>query len=346
MLPPTPGRAASPVPPALDALLRDRLAVTDAPLVWSLLSGGRSNLSVLVTDGSTSWVLRRPPEGAILATAHDVGREYRIQHALWETDVPVPETYLYCEDLAILGAPFYVMGHVAGSIFRSAEDSGVLSAEQARAVSEDLVATLAHLHSVAPATVGLADVGRPAGFLERNLHRWVTQFEATRTAAYDDVPALVRALERMLPESPAPAVVHGDFRLDNVVLDVAGGGRVAAVLDWEMSTVGDPLTDLGLVIAYWDDLGREPNPLTHGQTAVPGFLRSDEVADVYARHREVDLERLDWYVAFGSFKVFAIVEGLLSRAYAGHSPDADLDELRSASAVFLARSLKAGRTLR
>jgi aminoglycoside phosphotransferase (APT) family kinase protein len=345
MRPPTPGRATSPVPPALDVLLRDRLAVTDSPLVWSLLSGGRSNLSVLVTDGATSWVLRRPPEGEILPTAHDVGREYRVQHALWETDVPVPVTYVHCEDPEILGAPFYVMEHVAGSIFRTAQDSGVLSAEQARDVSEDLVVTLARLHSVAPATVGLADFGRPAGFLERNLRRWVTQFEATRTTAYADVPALVEALERRLPESRAASVVHGDFRLDNVVVDVADGGRVAAVLDWEMSTVGDPLTDLGLLIAYWDDLGSEPNPLTHGQTAVPGFLRSDEVADIYARHREVDLDRLDWYVAFGSFKVFAIVEGLLSRAFAGHSPDADLEELRAASAVFLARALTAARSL-
>jgi aminoglycoside phosphotransferase (APT) family kinase protein len=346
MPPTTPGGVSSSVPPALDALLRRHLDVADAPLLWSLLSGGRSNLSVLVTDGATSWVLRRPPEGEILPTAHDVGREYRVQHALGDADVPVPETYLHCEDRAVLGAPFYVMEHVAGSIFRDADDTGVLSAGQARAVAHDLVASLARLHGVDPGEVGLADFGRPGGFLERNLRRWVTQFEATRTAAYDEVAVLVETLGRTLPESPAPAVVHGDFRLDNVVVDVTGEPRVAAILDWEMSTIGDPLTDLGLTIAYWDDLGGEPNPLTHGQTAVPGFLRSDEVAEVYARHRVLDMDRLDWYVAFGSFKVFAIVEGLLSRAAAGHSPDADVDELRAASAVFLARALSASGSLR
>ena len=266
-------------PPGLDldrlrALLdRERPGLVNGPLTGRLIEGGRSNLTYALADGTSRWVVRRPPLGHVLATAHDMRREHRVISALHPTSVPVPRPLLLCEDEEVLGAPFYVMEFVEGTPYRTAQQLAPLGAERTRSAVLSLVDTLVELHAVDPAEVGLADFGRPEGFLDRQLRRWGKQLDASRNRDLPGVDELHAALGRALPASPAPAVVHGDYRLDNVLIGPAedapeasgtGGGsdRIKAVLDWEMSTLGDPLTDLGLLVMYSQPLGMADSPVS------------------------------------------------------------------------------------
>ncbi|CAM5580857.1 hypothetical protein STANM309S_02782 [Streptomyces tanashiensis] len=234
-------------PPGLDPeqlrrfLDRERPGLVSGPLEARLIEGGRSNLTYVVSDGTGRWVVRRPPLGHVLATAHDMRREHRVISALHATDVPVPGTVLLCEDESVLGAPFYVMEFVDGTPYRSARQLAPLGPERTRAAVLGLVDTLVDLHAVDPAAVGLGDFGRPEGFLDRQLRRWGKQLDASRGRELPGIEELHAALGRALPASPPPTVIHGDYRLDNVL--VGEDDRIRAVLDWEMSTLGDPLTD-------------------------------------------------------------------------------------------------------
>ena len=223
----------------------------DQPLTAELIAGGRSNLTYTVGDGTHSWVLRRPPLGHVVATAHDMGREYRVLAALADSDVPVPKVYAFCDDLAVNDAPFYVMDHVDGRILRNPEEMATLTADEAKRCSYTLIDVLARLHSVDYEAVGLGDFGRPDGFLARNVARWGKQWQANKTRDVPAVDELARRLDAALPESGPAAIVHGDYRLDNTMVAYDDPGRIVAVLDWEMSTLGDPLTDVGLLLVYW-----------------------------------------------------------------------------------------------
>lgn len=241
-------------PPGLDLdrlrglLDRERPGLVNGPLSGRLIEGGRSNLTYAVTDGTARWVVRRPPLGHVLATAHDMRREHRVISALHPTAVPVPDPVLLCEDESVLGAPFYVMEFVEGTPFRTADQLAPLGPQRTRDAVLGLVDTLVELHAVDPAAVGLADFGRPEGFLDRQLRRWGKQLAASRNRELAGIDELHAALGRELPTSPAPTVVHGDYRLDNVL--IGPDDRIRAILDWEMSTLGDPLTDLGLLVMY------------------------------------------------------------------------------------------------
>ncbi|WP_017545038.1 phosphotransferase family protein [Nocardiopsis prasina] len=275
------------------------------PLRGRVITGGKSNLTYTVTDGTGSWVVRRPPLGHVLATAHDMPREYRVMTALRETAVPVPRTHLLCEDTDVLGAPFYVMEHMAGTPLRTLDEIAPLGAPGVRAVADSLITTLGELHAVAPGEVGLDDFGRPAGFLERQVRRWSRQLEASRSRDLPGIDELRDRLAATLPEQGAPAIVHGDYRLDNVL--VTRDGRLTAVLDWEMATLGDPLVDLGLMLVYREQ------PVTGGgrpATSAEGFPSSPELARMYAAATGRDVSRLGWYVAFGCFKLAVIAEGI------------------------------------
>jgi aminoglycoside phosphotransferase (APT) family kinase protein len=297
--------------PGLDlGSLSDYLAgegLTRGPLTGELILGGRSNLTYLVSDGHREWVLRRPPLGHVLATAHDMGREYRVITALADTAVPVPATVLLCPDPVVLGAPFYLMERVIGTVYRSAAQTAVLPAAQRAGLARHLVDTLAELHKIDPAAVGLADFGRPDGFLARQVRRWSTQLAGSRSRDLPGVEELVERLAGSVPASPAPAVVHGDYRLDNVLVH---DGRIAAVLDWEMSTVGDPLTDLGLLLVYWDRLPALEHSVVTGVGAPHGFPEGATLIQWYAARTGADLSTLDWYVALASFKLAVILEGI------------------------------------
>jgi aminoglycoside phosphotransferase (APT) family kinase protein len=305
-------RSASADPPGVDStalreyLDRERPGMVDGPLCAELIVGGRSNLTYLVTDGRGSWVLRRPPLGHVLATAHDMGREFRVMSALAGSAVPVPGTVLHCADDAVLGAPFYLMDKVDGTVYRSAEQVAQLGPQQARELSSTLVDVLADLHAVDIDAVGLADFGRPDGYLERQVRRWRGQWEKSRSREVPGIDELADRLAATVPQSREAAVLHGDYRLDNVV--VGADGRIAAVLDWEMSTLGDPLADVGLLLVYWETLSAQA-----GVTASNGFLSGAEVREYYARRTGRDLSNVDWHVALGFYKLAVVAEGIYFR---------------------------------
>jgi aminoglycoside phosphotransferase (APT) family kinase protein len=299
----------------------------------ALIGGGKSNLTYRVTSPAGDVVLRRPPLGNVLPTAHDMVREHTVLSALAGTAVPVPTPLHLCTDTALLGAPFYVMTHVEGPVVRDALPAGFAeSAAERTAITHGLVDTLATLHAVDPAEVGLTDFGRPEGFLARQVSRWTRQWRATSDAvagtdavadpaAVAGLDALAEALGGSVPVSPAGAIVHGDFRIDNTVLDPAHPGRIAAVLDWEMSTLGDPLADLGLFLVYWAEEADPPerravSPV-RSVTTLPGFGTRDDLVRRYAERSGRDLDALPWYVAFGSFKLAVVVAGIVARHRAG-----------------------------
>jgi aminoglycoside phosphotransferase (APT) family kinase protein len=267
-----------------------------------VIAGGRSNLTYVVSDGSRDWVLRRPPLGHVLATAHDMGREYRIMTALAGTRVPVPQTFVLNSDSAVLGAPFYVMERVEGTVHRSPDE---LSPERAAAISWSLVEVLSDLHAVDPASVGLSDFGRPDGFLERQVRRWGKQLDASRSRELAGADALRESLAASIPATQGPAIVHGDYKLDNLMISATD--TVAAVLDWEMATLGDPLCDLGLLHVYWD--------LAESAVLPPVA----EVLARYAARSSRDLSNLPWYQALGCFKLAVISEGIHYRFLQGQT---------------------------
>ncbi|WP_327309519.1 phosphotransferase family protein [Streptomyces sp. NBC_01298] len=310
------------------------------PLTGRLIEGGRSNLTYEVGDGSSRWVVRRPPLGHVLATAHDMRREHRVIAALHGTAVPVPEPLLLCEDEAVLGAPFYVMEYVDGVPFRTAGQLAALGPERTRRAVLGLVDTLVDLHAVDPEAVGLGDFGRPEGFLDRQLRRWGKQLAASRGRELAGIDELHGALGRTLPESPAPTVVHGDFRLDNVLIGDPGDGtdRIRAVLDWEMSTLGDPLTDLGLLVMYSSDLGLTDSPVSTTSGA-PGHPAPAELIERYAARSGRDASQVAWYTAFAWFKLAVILEGIHYRFTLGQTVGAGFDRIGELVPVFIEHGL-------
>jgi aminoglycoside phosphotransferase (APT) family kinase protein len=287
-----------------------------------VVAGGRSNLTYVVTSPSGEVVLRRPPLRAVRPTAHDMGREHRVLTALHGTAVPVPRTLHLCTDPTVLGAPFYVMQRVHGVIARGTLPAGYADSPAERvAMTYGLVDVLAELHAVDPAAVGLTDFGRPDGYLARQARRWSGEWQALRDAERPAVDSLAAELSRSVPSAPSGPVVHGDYRLDNVVLDPADPTRVVAVLDWEMSTLGDPLADLGLLLVYWRQ-GRSDGPgLTPSVTGLPGFPTRAQVVRRYAERTGRDVSTLPWYVAFGFFKLAVVVAGIAARQRAGAMAD-------------------------
>ncbi len=325
-------------PAAVGAWLADRLGdpgwrdCTMAPI-----GAGRSNLTYRVDSAAGAVVLRRPPVGEVAATAHDMGREQRIISALAGTDVPVPAVLAASPGGPPVGAPCFVMELVDGVVPLRTLPEGWATTESDRArLSTALIDVLVRLHAVDPAAVGLADFGRPEGFMARQVRRWVTQWEHAKDASDGDsgtgtdggvaadLTALAEALAAAVPTTQRHTIVHGDYRIDNCIFDAADPGRIRAVLDWEMSTLGDPLADLGLLLVYWrgaDDsaVWRDARRIP-GPTALPGFLRRTELTDAYARATGMDLAPLPWYVAFGAFKLAVVLAGIVARVRAGMVP--------------------------
>lgn len=305
-----------------------------------LIAGGRSNLTYLISDGTHEWVLRRPPLGHVVETAHDMGREQRVISALAATDVPVPRVFAFCSDPSVNDAPFYVMEHVHGRVLRSATEMATLSPDDARRASNELVDVLARLHSVDFEAVGLGDFGHPDGFVERNLRRWGKQWEANKTRELPAIDELARRLAAALPESGRPAIVHGDYRLDNTMLASDDPGRIVAVLDWEMSTVGDPLTDVGLLLVYWGGGAQAAITSAQGIAEVPGFLSPDELVARYAQQSGRSVEHLDFYVVFAMYKLAIIVEGINARFLMGKTLGEGFDEMGKMAASLVELALE------
>ncbi|MEU5900779.1 MULTISPECIES: phosphotransferase family protein [Streptomyces] len=329
-------------PPGLDLdqlrghLDRERPGLVGGPLSARLIEGGRSNLTYAVTDGTSRWVVRRPPLGHVLATAHDMRREHRVIAALHPTDVPVPAPVLLCEDESVLGSPFYVMEFVDGTPYRTAEELAPLGPERTRAAVLGLVDTLVDLHAVDPAAVGLGDFGRPEGFLDRQLRRWGKQLDASRNRELAGIDELHAALGRSLPDSPAPTVIHGDYRLDNVL--IGDDDRIKAILDWEMSTLGDPLTDLGLLVMYSARLEVPDSPVSTTAGA-PGHPDPAELIERYAVRSGRDVSAVSWYTAFAWFKLAVILEGIHYRYTLGQTVGAGFDRIGELVPVFIQHGL-------
>jgi len=306
----------------------------------SLVAGGKSNLTFELACGSGSLILRRPPAGELLATAHDMAREVRVQRALAVTPVPVPEIVLD-DDGSAFGVPFYVMSKVEGDVVRSELPPSLASStESRRGLGLSLVDVLADLHAVPFTEVGLAGFGRPDGFVERQVRRWVRQWQATRTDEVPEVDRLADVLRALLPQSGPAAIVHGDFRLDNCVVRADLAEPVQGVLDWEMSTVGDPLTDLGMLLFYWVEPGEPRHVLSPSVTAMPGFPTRADVVEQYARRTGRDLRDLWFYLAFAHLKFAVIAQGIRVRVQTGAMAGQDFgdlsDEVRRVAAAGLA----------
>lgn len=293
----------------------------DAPLSVSLISGGRSNLTYLISSPTTRWVLRRPPLGHVLPTAHDMSREFKVLAGLTPTKVPVPRAIAFCDDVAVNGAPFYVMEYREGVIIAEELPDGYAESEQARqALGYGLIRTLAELHSVDYNEVGLGDFGRPEGYIERQVRRWSEQWERSKTREVPEIDEAIRRLRNALPESPAPTIVHGDYRLGNMMMANDEPGRVVAILDWEMATLGDPLSDLGYTLLYWTEAGDTPESTAGSMaTAVPGFPTRAQMADEYARLTGRDISHVDFYQVLASYKLAVILEGINARYLAGET---------------------------
>ncbi|MFE4778385.1 phosphotransferase family protein [Streptomyces sp. NPDC056716] len=303
------------------------------------IAGGRSNPTYEVTDGRSFWVLRRPPFGHVLPSAHDMGREFRVQAALRDSGVPVPRLVGLCLDESIVGAPFYVMDRLDGITLRGRDDAARLTPVQRARLADRMVDTLVRLHEVDPGAIGLAGWGRPDGYLERQLRRWSDQWTASRTRPRPQVDTLLRRLTQTLPRDRHPGIVHGDFKLDNMLLDRADPARVLGVLDWEMSTLGDTLSDLGILCSFWDEAGELPNPISAGATALDGFPGRWYVVERYGAARGIDITDLDWYLVFADFKIAVILEGIHARHLQGHTSGARFEGLDAVVDALLDRAL-------
>ena len=324
---------------ALGAWFAGHVPDAGGTLRASLIAGGKSNLTYVVSDGEREWIVRRPPLGHVLATAHDMAREYRVMSALRDTGVPVPRTYAMCTDAAVVGADFYVMERCAGTPYRRAAELIGLGLERTRTISERLVDTLAALHAVEPGGVGLADFGRPEGFLARQVARWRKQLEASYNRDLPAADELYRRLAADVPAESATGIVHGDFRLDNLLVDERD--RPTAVLDWEMATLGDPLADLALMLMYHRLGAASGGDAVTDVSLAPGFLTEDEIIARYAAGSDRDLSRFGFYLGLAAYKLAAILEGIHFRFLHGQTVGEGFDTIGEAIEPLLAAGLDA-----
>ena len=328
----------------LGAFLAPRVGGLEGPLRGEVIAGGRSNLTYVVRDAGRSWVVRRPPLAHVLPTAHDMAREWRVMSALQGMGIPVPTTVAFCDDVAVIGAPFYVMDFVDGEVVREHLPAAWPDNRDTRqAMSRALIDVLLALHAVDPGAVGLQDFGRPAGFLERQVRRWWQQWEASKTRELPEIEELHSRLLAGVPEQSPAGIVHGDYRFDNVIYSATDPGVIAAVVDWEMSTVGDPLCDLGLLIVYWpddpDDPAKGVHPGARGNLG-PGFPTRDEVVTMYAAGSTRDLSTLEWYVALAHYKLAIIAEGIHARFLMGMTVGEGFESMGPSVPLLVGRALE------
>lgn len=309
----------------VSAWLVDHVDGAVAPFEFTLIVGGRSNLTYTVTDANgVKYVLRRPPTGAVLATAHDMAREHRIISAVGLTDVPVPPALGLCTDDAVNAAPFYVMGFVDGVVLDSAEKGAAMTPEHRRSAGLHLIDVLADLHAVDVDAVGLGDLAKREGYVERQVRRWSAQWQNSRTRDLPAVDEVAKLLAERMPVQQGVSIAHGDYRFGNVLTDI-DQGRIAAVLDWELCTLGDPLADVGYIGVYWADPGTtqaRPND----PTGIEGFPTYAELLDRYAERTGRDLSEIDYYIAFGSWRLAVISEGVYARYLHGAMGDQGISD--------------------
>ena len=328
-------------PENVSRFLRGQLPECAPPFSFELISGGRSNLTYLVRDASArTWVLRRPPLGHVLPTAHDMAREFRVLSGLAGTDVPAPRPIALCEDAGVNEMPFYVMTHCPGIVPGDGLPPGYAARpDERRRMGLALVETLVKLHAVDFAAVGLEGLGRPEGYLERQVRRWSQQWERSRTAPLPEIEELLRRLAGALPPSPAPTIVHGDYRLGNMAFAPADPGCVVAVFDWEMATLGDPLADLGYTLIYWKEAGDPTYTRLPLFTDLPGFPSRAEIVEQYAKRSGRDVAHADFYQVLALTKLAVISEGIYARHLQGKTLGPGFDAMRREAQPLAERAL-------
>ena len=347
--PTKPVRAGEELPAALEGYLRQHLEGAAGRFSVEQFAQGHSNLTYLFRLGDAEWVLRRPPFGNQVKSAHDMGREYRVLSKLWMVYPPAPRPVLYCDDPEILGAPFYVMERRRGVVLRKQPLPGlVIDPETARRLSTTLIDNLALLHAIDYRAAGLGDLGRPEGYVARQVTGWTERYVKART---DDLPAIDRVatwLAGRMPAETGAALVHNDYKYDNLVLDPGDLTRIVAVLDWEMATVGDPLMDLGTTLGYWVEASDPPQlrRAAFGPSALPGSLTRRELAERYAQGTGRDVSDVLFFYAFGLFKIAVIIQQIYARYVRGHTRDdrfAQLNDMVAVLAEQADRAIAAGR---
>jgi aminoglycoside phosphotransferase (APT) family kinase protein len=321
----------------LEPFLRSHFTDDQGPVLLKQFPSGHSNLTYFVSLGDREMVLRRPPFGSKVKSAHDMGREYRVLSRLHSV-YPAPKALLYCDDTSVLGAPFYLMERIHGIILRRELPAGLeIGPEKARRMSESFIDNLARLHGVDYAAIGLADLGKPEGYLERQVRGWIERYYGSKTHDLPEVERISTWLKEHMPPQSGATLIHNDYKYDNMVLDATDVTQVKGVLDWEMCTIGDPLADLGTAIAYWVETGDPPELRTihWGPTTLPGSLNRSQLVERYAERTRRDVSRIVFYHVFALFKTAVITQQIYYRYHHGLTKDARFAAMLNSTKVLL-----------
>jgi aminoglycoside phosphotransferase (APT) family kinase protein len=327
----------------LDPFLRSHFPGEAGPLFVSQYSSGHSNLTYSVQLGNRELVLRRPPFGSTVKSAHDMGREFRVLSKLHAAYPQAPQVLLYCDDAGVLGAPFYVMEPIQGIIIRKDPPPGLeFSFETARRLSESFVDNLARLHGLDFAAIGLAELGKPQGYLERQVKGWTERYHGSRTHDLPEVEKICAWMKEHMPSTNGVSLIHNDYKYDNVVLDPSDITKIVGVLDWEMCTIGDPLTDLGTTLGYWVDAQDAPEMLKirWGPTTFPGSLTRAGLVERYAQKTGRDVSNIVFYLVFARFKIAVIVQQIYYRFHQGLTRDERFASMPELIKILLRASLR------
>jgi aminoglycoside phosphotransferase (APT) family kinase protein len=332
---------------ALEKFLLRHFPASTAPLSAEQFPSGHSNLTYLVRLGNRQMVLRRPPFGSKVKTAHDMGREYRVLSKLHSAYPEAPRVLLFCDDESVLGSPFYLTEPIRGIILRKDPPEGLnFSSDVARRLSESFVDNLARLHGLDYKAIGLGDLGKPQGYLERQVRGWIDRYHRSQTHNLPEVERISAWLIEHMPPMKEAAFIHNDYKYDNMVLDPDHVTNIIGVLDWEMSTIGDPMSDLGTALAYWVD-ARDSNDLQHVRwcpSNYPGSLTRAQLVERYARATGRDVSSMAFYLAFARFKVAVILQQIYYRYHQGLTQDQRFASLPLKIETLLRASLQAAET--
>jgi aminoglycoside phosphotransferase (APT) family kinase protein len=331
----------------LEPFLRAHFPGESGPVRVEQFPSGHSNLTYSIYLGEKQFVLRRPPFGSKVKSAHDMGREFRVLSKLHGSYPPAPEVLLFCDDPSVLGAPFYIMNPIRGIILRRDPPAGLeFSPATAQRLSEAFVDNLAVLHGLDYQAIGLADLGKPDGYLQRQVRGWTERYGGSQTHDYPEVIAITEWMTQNMPSTRDATLIHNDYKYDNTVLDPQDVTKIIGLLDWEMSTIGDPLTDLGSTLAYWIDPqdAKELQDHRSGPTTSPGSLTRAEIVERYARKTGRDVSQIAFYVAFARFKIAVIVQQIYFRFHQGLTKDQRFASMPSRIHIMLRAALQCAQT--